>query len=83
MPRRRRETAWGPGTRIPAVIISPFAKRDFVDHTLYDTTSILRFITKRFDLPVLAGLKARDEAMAAANSGKLGDLTEELDFAGK
>ncbi len=74
---------WGPGTRIPAVIISPFAKRDFVDHTLYDTTSILRFITKRFDLPVLAGLKARDEAMAAANSGKLGDLTEELDFAGK
>jgi acid phosphatase len=74
---------WGPGTRIPAVIISPFTKRDPVDHTLYDTTSILRFITKRFDLPVLAGLKKRDEAMAAANRGKLGDLTEALDFSGK
>jgi acid phosphatase len=74
---------WGPGTRIPAVIVSPFAKRDFVDHTLYDTTSILRFITRRFDLPQLAGLQARDAAMAAANSGKLGDLTEELDFSTK
>jgi phospholipase C len=39
---------WGPGTRIPAIIISPFAKRDYVDHTPYDTTSILRFNTERF-----------------------------------
>jgi acid phosphatase len=31
---------WGPGTRIPAIIVSPFAKRHFVDHTPYDTTSI-------------------------------------------
>jgi acid phosphatase len=74
---------WGPGTRIPALVISPFAKRGFVDHTLYDTTSILRFITQRFDLPQLAGLKMRDDAMAAAGSGKLGDLTDALDFSGK
>lgn len=71
---------WGPGTRIPAVIISPFAKKGTVDHTLYDTTSILRFITRRFDLPVLAGLKARDDAMMAAGSGHLGDLTAALDL---
>jgi acid phosphatase len=71
---------WGPGSRVPAVIISPFAKRGFVDHTLYDTTSALRFITKRFDLPELPGLKYRDQAMARAGSGKLGDLAEELDF---
>jgi phospholipase C len=70
----------GPGTRIPAVIISPFAKKGTVDHTLYDTTSILRFITRRFDLPVLAGLKARDDAMMAAGSGHLGDLTAALDL---
>ena len=54
---------WGPGSRIPALIISPFAKKGIVDHTQYDTTSILRFITKRFDLPVLPGLAARDEAL--------------------
>ena len=47
---------WGPGTRIPTLIVSPFAKRGFVDHTLYDTTSILRFITRRFGLPELAGI---------------------------
>ena len=72
---------FGPGTRVPALIISPFAKRGTVDHTLYDTTSILRFITKRFDLPELAGLKARDEAMAKAGEPKLGDLTGALDLA--
>jgi len=72
---------WGPGNRIPALIISPYAKRGFVDHTLYDTTSILRFITKRFDLPVLAGLKERDEVMSARNNGQiLGDLTGALDL---
>lgn len=32
---------WGPGVRVPAIIISPYAKRRFVDHTVYETTSIL------------------------------------------
>lgn len=41
---------WGPGTRIPAIIISPFSKKGFVDHTQYDTTSILRFIEWRYGL---------------------------------
>ena len=49
---------WGPGSRIPALIVSPFAKKSFVDHTLYDTGSILLLITRRFDLPMLAGLTA-------------------------
>jgi phospholipase C len=71
---------WGPGTRVPAIIVSPYAKKGFVDHELYDTTSILRFITKRYDLPVLDGLKARDEAIAAAGGAKLGDLTDALDL---
>ena len=44
---------WGPGSRVPAIIISPFAKRHFVDHTQYDTTSILRFIESRWDLKPL------------------------------
>ncbi len=52
---------WGPGIRVPAIIISPHAKRGYVDHTLYDTTSILKFIEKRWNLRPLG---ARD---AAAN----------------
>lgn len=74
---------FGPGTRVPALIISPYAKRGYVDHTLYDTTSILRFLTRRFDLPTLGGLALRDKAMQDAKSGKLGDLTNALDFGGK
>jgi phospholipase C len=34
----------GYGTRVPFLILSPFAKRNYVDHTLIDQTSILRFI---------------------------------------
>ncbi|MDE2430329.1 MAG: acid phosphatase [Burkholderiales bacterium] len=49
---------WGPGSRIPAIIISPYAKKSFVDHTTYDTTSILKFLTKRFDLTPLPGVRA-------------------------
>jgi acid phosphatase len=71
---------FGPGTRVPTLINSPFAKRGFVDHTLYHTTSILRFLTRRFDLRMLAGIAARNKAMREAGSGKLGDLTNALDF---
>ncbi len=44
---------WGPGSRVPTIIISPLAKRGFVDHTLYDTTSILATIERRWDLAPL------------------------------
>ena len=72
---------WGPGTRIPTIIISPFAKRGFVDHTQYDTGSILRFITRRFGLPTLSGLAQRDAALKAAGGRPMGDLTEALTLA--
>jgi acid phosphatase len=71
---------WGPGSRIPTLIVSPFAKKGFVDHSLYDTTSILRFITKRFDLPVLPGLTARDAALKEHGQPPMGDLTGALTF---
>ena len=50
---------WGPGSRIPTVIVSPFAKKGFVDHTTYDTTSILAFISKRFGLELLPGIRTQ------------------------
>ena len=50
---------WGPGIRIPAIIISPWAKTHFVDHTYYDTTSILKLITKRFELEPLPGIRSQ------------------------
>lgn len=60
---------WGPGNRIPALIVSPYAKKGYVDHTAYDTTSILKFITRRFGLEPLPGLRPA-----------MGDLTGALRF---
>ncbi|HCB56959.1 MAG TPA: phospholipase, partial [Arthrobacter bacterium] len=34
----------GPGPRQPLVVISPYSKKNFVDHTQTDQASILRFI---------------------------------------
>jgi acid phosphatase len=44
---------WGPGVRVPAIVISPFAKQGFVDHRQRDTSSILATIEQRFGLPSL------------------------------
>ena len=61
---------WGPGTRIPTLIVSPFARRGYVDHATYDTTSILKLITRRFGLEPLPGVRTN-----------MGDLTNAFDFA--
>jgi phospholipase C len=51
------------------LIVSPFAKRGFVDHTVYDTSSILKFIEARFGL---APLGTRDaQANTLLNALKL------------
>ena len=60
---------WGPATRVPTIIVSPFARRGYVDHTPYDTTSILKLITERFDLEPLPGIRPA-----------AGDLTGALDL---
>ena len=52
---------WGPGTRIPALIVAPGLRGEFVvDHTQYDTTSILTTIEQRYGL---AALGSRDAAV--------------------
>ncbi|MCE2563565.1 acid phosphatase [Komagataeibacter sp. FNDCF1] len=71
---------WGPGSRIPAIIISPYARRGYVDHAVQDTTSILKFLTERFHLRPLAGLKVRDHAIKVTTGRPLGDLTGALDL---
>jgi phospholipase C len=57
----RAHDAFGPGTRIPALVITSHLRGDFVvDHTAYDTTSILATIEHRFGL---APLTSRDAAV--------------------
>ena len=71
---------WGPGTRIPAIIVSPFAKKGFVDKTPYDTGSVLRFITRRWSLAPLPGIQMRDQALVRNGGKPMGDLSNALDL---
>ena len=57
---------WGPGTRIPALVLAPRLRGSFVvDHTEHDTTSVLSTIEHRFGLPALG---SRDAAVADLSS---------------
>ena len=57
------------GFRVPAVLIGPYVKRNYVSHLVYDHTSILAFLERKWNLPALT---YRD---ANAN-----DLTDFLDL---
>jgi phospholipase C len=58
------------GFRVPAIVISPYSKRDYVSHVVYDHTSILAFLERKWNL---GKMTYRD---ANAN-----DLTDFLDLA--
>jgi acid phosphatase len=63
---------WGPGTRIPALILSRSLRKSGVDHTSYDTTSILATIERSFGLDPLSSRDAlvNDLANAVAAGGR-------------
>ncbi len=57
---------WGPGTRVPLLVISPYAKKGFVDHTQMDTTSILSLIEYQYGLKPLSDRDAKASNMLSA-----------------
>lgn len=57
------------GFRVPAVVVSPWARRDHVTHTIHDHTSILAMVERKWNLPAMTW---RD-----ANAA---DLTDFLDL---
>jgi acid phosphatase len=58
--------AWGPGTRIPALVLSPYLHGPFVvDHTEHDTTSILATIEHRFGVQPLGNRDAQVPDMSS------------------
>ena len=54
----------GLGVRMPFLVISPWAKRNFVDNTLIDQSSVVKFIEYNWGLPALGN----GSADAAAGS---------------
>jgi phospholipase C len=57
---------YGFGPRVPALLVSPYARRGFVDHETHDFTSILKFIETNWDLAPLAERDARAGPMLEA-----------------
>jgi len=56
------------GFRVPSGVVSPYAKQDFVSHTVYDHTSILKTVEEKWNLPALT---RRD-----ANANSLFDMLD-------
>jgi len=50
------------GVRVPMILVSPWAKKHYVGHHVYDHTSIVRFIEARHTLPALTARDANAEA---------------------
>jgi len=61
----------GYGTRLPFLLISPFAQHNCVDHSLNDITSILRFIEGHRNLGRIGDQSFAANAGAAARDVRL------------
>jgi acid phosphatase len=71
---------WGPGSRVPAIVISPFAKHGFIDHTQYETDSILKTLEQVYGIKPLAAHDAH--AHSLVNAFDLGHHGHEEDSVG-
>jgi phospholipase C len=61
--------AYGMGMRVPTFVVSPWAKRGYVSGQLYEHSSILKFVERRFGLPSLASVNHRfDTSTPALNN---------------
>jgi phospholipase C len=57
---------YGLGPRVPAIVISPYARPGYIDHTTYEFASVLRFIETIFDVPPLTSRDANANDMLGA-----------------
>ena len=56
----------GYGFRVPSLLISPYARKGQIDHTLLDHTSILKFIEENWNIPPLAERDAKANNFTSA-----------------
>jgi phospholipase C len=56
----------GYGFRVPALLVSPYARMGHIDHTLLDHTSILKFIQENWNIPPMAERDARANNITSA-----------------
>ena len=80
---------FGDGTRIPLVVVSPYAKQGYVDHTYADHVSLLKFIEKIWNLPAVSArsrdnlpnpIASDDDPYRPINGPAIGDLMNLFSF---
>jgi len=79
---------FGDGTRIPLIVVSPYAKKGYVDHTYNDHVSVLKFIERNWRLPHVSARSrdhlpnpvTDDDPYRPVNGPAIGDLTTLFDF---
>jgi len=70
--------AYGLGVRVPMLVISPYARRGYVSGQLYEHSSVLKYLERRFGLSTLASVNHQFDTStpgtnnAAANGGASG-----------
>jgi phospholipase C len=57
---------YGLGFRVPLIVISPYAKKGYIDHTQYEFSSMLRFAEDELSLPTLTSRDRRANDMMNA-----------------
>ena len=80
---------FGDGPRIPFLVVSPYARTNYIDHTYHDHSSVMKFIERNWKLAPLSN-RSRDNRPNPANTsanlyiptnpGAIGDLTTMFNF---
>ncbi len=70
----------GFGPRLPMIVISPYAKKDYVDHNLSDQASFINFVEYNWQLPGISGSFDQSLAPTDASEGVPFDLAGMFDF---
>jgi phospholipase C len=73
----------GYGPRIPFLVISPFARRNYVDHTVTDQSSVLRFIEDNFELGRIDPAPGKSVPEGGSFDQIAGSLNTLFDFDGR
>jgi phospholipase C len=68
------------GFRVPVIVISPWAKPNFVSHTPRDFTAILAFIEETYGIPPLTARDANWQDQSCSNQTGCVDMNEFFDF---
>ncbi len=80
--------AYGLGFRVPMLLVSPWAKRGYLSGQLYEHSSVLKFLERRFSLPTLASVNHQFDTSTpgrnndAANGGSTGPAAPPRDALG-